>query len=446
MTKLPKLTRQALLLSGAPLALCAVLACGSGGEGAGTPIDTTSDMATTEVPGATTAPPPSPSPAATTPPGAPSPTAPSVSEPEPVTSTTEDPAVSVPPPIPTAPATGTPESGGQGGVGGQEAVPVVNGGGGSGGSVVEGVAGMPTNLGGQVGIGMAGQGGMPDLGPPMHRELILYNDGSPGELIYVNNENPDMGWRITSGGGRDMQLIGNGRVMLGKGGGWDEFQLSDGAKVGGVSNLSGTQATHRLADGTTMVASVSGGAILLRMVNDSGQVQRQVEYPGFSYVRLVRPTINDTFLVTADTEVFEGDAEGNVLWQVTTGNHVWKAMRLANGNTAIATGYDHTLEIYDAQGDLLETLGTTAEVDALYPEFFADFHVRPNGNYFIVNSQADRTENRSIQLLELDPTGALVWQQKQPDNVRSLEAAIVLDGLDLTKLYIELEGVLTAVP
>jgi hypothetical protein len=313
-------------------------------------------------------------------------------------------------------------------------------GGGSGGSLAgEGGAGGASSggLGGQAG---GGSGGVPN-----HREFILYND-VPGELLYVNNDEPSASWRVASGAGRDLQLVGQGRVMLGKSNGWEEYRLSDGMSVASVTNLSGTQAAHRLADGTTLVASVSGDAILLRMASSTGSVTRQVSYPGYTYVRCVRPTKTGNFMVTADTKVFEGTPDGDVVWEITvpgSGHHVWKAMRLADGTTAVATGYDQALRIYGADRALQKTI--TAP-ESVYPEFFADFHVMPNGNILVVNSQADRTEDRSIQLLEFAPTGELVWQQKQPDMVRSLEAAIVLDGLDTSRLHVEPEGQLVAVP
>jgi hypothetical protein len=37
--------------------------------------------------------------------------------------------------------------------------------------------------------------------------------------------------------------------------------------------------------------------------------------------------------------------------------------------------------------------------------------------------------------------GTLIWKQKQPTGVRSLETAIILDGLDTSKLYIERQGI-----
>jgi hypothetical protein len=324
----------------------------------------------------------------------------------------------------------------------------MNGGGGASGGASGGVAGSAS--GGQAGGnsgGSAGQAGAAGAaGAPMHREIVMYNDANGGQLLYVNSQTPSMNWKVNSGTGRDLQLIGGGKVMLGKSGGWDEYQLSNGTRTGGVSSLSGTQSTHRLADGTTLVASISGSSILLRMANASGAVQRSITYPGYSYVRCVRPTKTGTFLVTADTKVFEGDSSGNVVWEVTvpgTGRHVWKALRLANGDTAVATGYDKSLRIYSPQKTLLRTI--TAP-DSVYPHFFADFRALSSGNFFVVNSQADRTEDRSVQLLEFSSAGALVWQQKQPSGVGSLEAAIVLDGVDTSKLQVETEGLLVPAP
>lgn len=311
---------------------------------------------------------------------------------------------------------------------------------GSGGAQAGGNAGAGGDRGDSGGSGGSG-------GPPMHKELILYDDD--GKLWYVNNEEPAMGWSVQSGTGRDLQLIGDGRVMLGKSNGWVEYRLSDGAMVGGRTSFSGVQSVHRLADGRTLLATVTAGNIVLQLVTPAGAVDETITYMGYDYVRLVRPTAAGTFLVTNDDLVFEGNSAGQVLdtWQLPgNGRHVWKAMRTANGNTVIATGYNATLEVYAPDKSRLLTMGQGAALDALDPHFFADFHVMPNGHYFVVNSQADSSNASSVQLLQFDAAGELVWQQKQPSGVRSLEAAIVLDGLDTSKLHIEPEGVLVPAP
>lgn len=325
---------------------------------------------------------------------------------------------------------GTSATGGDGGA-------AAGTGGGGGGGLNQGGA-SPGGTGGQAGAG----------GPVAHNDLILYDDD--GKLWRVNKSDPSKNWSVNSGTGRDLQLVGDGKVMLGKSNGWDEYQLSNGAAMGGQHGFSGTQSAHRLADGTTMLASVSGNSIVLKMVTATGQVQRMITYSGYGYVRLVRPTAAGTFLVTADTKVFEGDDKGMVLGTYVvpgSGQHVWKAMRLANGNTAVATGYSATIMLFGPDRMSLKTLGGKgAAFSAIDPHFFADFHVMSNGNYFVVNSQADSSNANSVQLLEFDGDGKLVWQQKQPAGVRSLEAAIVLDGVDTSKLQIEPQGMLVPAP
>jgi hypothetical protein len=239
--------------------------------------------------------------------------------------------------------------------------------------------------------------------------------------------------------------------MLGKFDGWDEYRLSDGVNVGGQHGFPGNQDAYRLTNGNTLLAFVVGASIVLKSVNAAGQVQSQITYPGFSYVRLVRPTSAGTYMVTADTVVFEGNSQGTVLWHVNPAgaSHAWKAMRLADGNTVISTGYGASLVIYDPSGKLVQTIGGPQQPAAaqIAPWFYTDFHLMPNGTYFVINSQADRTMNSSVQLLEYDTaSGLLVWQQKQPPGVRTFEEGIVLDGLDTSKLNVEPQGQLVPYP
>lgn len=350
--------------------------------------------------------------------------------------------------LPATPTAGSPAATGGSSAGGDGAAPPLAGAssGGAGGVPASAGQGGQQASGGATSVGGGGSANPP--GPSTHDELILYDDD--GKLWYVNNKDASRNWSVSSGTGRDLQLVGGGRVMLGKSNGWDEYQLSDGKSSSGQHGFGGTQSAHRLADGTTMLASVVSNSIVLKMVGADGQVVRSITYPGYGYVRLVRPTAKGTFLVTADTQVFEGDAQGKVLatWLIPgKGQHVWKALRLESGNTVIATGYNATLMVYGPDQTLLKTIGgKVPELSALDPHFFADFHVRPNGNYFVVNSQADSNNASSVQLLEFDPDGKLVWQQKQPATVRSLEEAIILDGLDTSKLQIETTGPLMSAP
>jgi hypothetical protein len=164
-------------------------------------------------------------------------------------------------------AGGAPVSGGSGAPAVAGGASDQSGGGGvspSGGSSTGGVPAMAGTGGAGAMAGSlagAGAGGAASSsGAPTHNELILYDDNG-GNLLYVNNTKPSANWTTNSGSGRDLQLIGGGLVMLGKSDGWDEYRLSDGMKSGGVHGLKGTQAVHRLADGTTVLATAQAAGI-----------------------------------------------------------------------------------------------------------------------------------------------------------------------------------------
>lgn len=79
---------------------------------------------------------------------------------------------------------------------------------------------------------------------------------------------------------------------------------------------------------------------------------------------------------------------------------------------------------------------------AVNPTFFADFQLLSNGNYLVVNSLGTGPDNftKGIPLLEYTPSSALAWYWGDPayaTQLSSIQAAIVLDGLDPTKLHVE---------
>jgi len=71
--------------------------------------------------------------------------------------------------------------------------------------------------------------------------------------------------------------------------------------------------------------------------------------PRFSYVRMPRPTRNKTFLVPCDMTLFEGDANGSVLWTARwprMGAHLG-ALLMANGDVLLGTFFGSSLDVVD---------------------------------------------------------------------------------------------------
>lgn len=362
-----------------------------------------------------------------------------------------------------APATATPQGGSAGasaaGTGGSAAIAgTASGGGGAGGSDTGAGGGAGGSTAGAA--GSAGSGGGPDTGgaggvsgggggsggtpptDPNQRKLLLRDEGNSA-VHYVDLGDTSKSWHQTVPVGRDLQLIGGRKFLIGIENGYQERNLSDGSVAKEVKTFPGTLDAHRLKNGNTLLVGVNfngGKGIVLVEVDAAGGVARQIQYAG-NYVRMVREAGAGHFLMAADTKVLEGDAQGNIVWEVTAQGHaephVWEALRLASGDTVVAAGYAASLQIFGADKQLKQTI-TGGE--GVKPNFFADVQVMPGGSFVVANWQGHGTGlgGNGLQVVEYDAAGKLIWSWKQDASyVSSLQGLMVLDGSDLEKLHVE---------
>lgn len=278
------------------------------------------------------------------------------------------------------------------------------------------------------------------------RKLLLRDEGK-NQLSYLDMSDPSKNWNEPVPSGRDIQLVGKGRVLIGTGSGYEERDIETGKKLYELTSYKGTISARRLRNGNTLLVGLNWKekeGIVLVDVDEQGVAKRLIVYPGFTYVRLVRETVQSTLLVSADNIVFEGDMDGNILWQAKlVGNdhpHAWQPLRLANGQTLVSGGYTGNIQFFDTDGSLIRTIGGPEKVN---PKFYAGLQILPNGNLVVVNWQGHGPDmgEKGYQLLEYSPEGKLVWSWKQDANVfSSLHAVIILDGLDLNLLHVEDEN------
>jgi hypothetical protein len=327
--------------------------------------------------------------------------------------------------------------------------------GGSGSAAGADTGGSTTGGSDRGGAGSAGSNGTAGAAglDPNKRKLLLRDEGN-STVHYVDLADNGKNWHQTVPVGRDLQLIGSRRFLIGTDNGFQERSLSDGAVVKDVNAYPGTLAAHRLHNGNTLLSGVDfhgGKGIVLVEITSQGSVGRQIEYPG-TYARMVREAGADHFLIAADTHVFEGDAQGKVVWDVTVQGgpaapHAWEALRLASGDTLVSTGYAASLEIFGADKQLKQTI---TGGDGVKPNYFADVQVMAGGSYVVANWQGHGVDlgATGLQLVEYDTSGKMIWSWKQDASfVSSLQQLVVLDGLDLDKLAVEnpQSGVLEAV-
>ncbi|HKH60932.1 MAG TPA: hypothetical protein VKA49_08880 [Flavitalea sp.] len=280
--------------------------------------------------------------------------------------------------------------------------------------------------------------------PETGLKKFLLRDEGLSQLSYVDRAHPISNWHVAIPAGRDIQLVGSDRVMIGTGMGYEEREIATGRKVHELTSFDGTIAARRLRNGNTLLVGLNWQGrqgIVLVEVDNSAATKRLIVYPGFAYVRLVRETVAGTFLVTADDTIFEGSAEGSILWRAKIVGHdkphVWQALRLSNGQIISSSGFAANFQFFGKDGKLVDTISGPASVR---PHFYAGFQILSNDNLVVTNWQGHGPKfgGSGVQLLEYNRAGKLVWSWKQDSTkFSSLQGVIVLDGLDPKFLHVE---------
>jgi len=297
---------------------------------------------------------------------------------------------------------------------------------------------------------------------PIKHEFVAIDEGL-NTLLYVNENNPAKNWIVKIGRAhpRDMQLVGGGRILISHDVGYTEYDLTDGKVLDAVTSMKNVSSARRLPNGNTLVAYAvekQAMGVFVVELDPSHAVVHQTVYPG-DYVRLMRETTKGTFLFGMNDCIKEGDGQGKFIWQAAIPNfrHAWKALRLPNGNTLASSGYG-SLNQTDSgpnanafmveiapDGSIVRKFGDQAHVPAeIHPFFFADFQLLSNGDVVVANWQGHGPKHGTsgVQLLEFDPSGAIVWRWSDQPHISSIQGVLVMDGLDPAVLHDERNGVM----
>lgn len=289
-----------------------------------------------------------------------------------------------------------------------------------------------------------------DSSPIKHRFLV-HDEGNAG-LAYIDEYDPSKNWKYSNGGKTywGLQLVGNNRVLLGTS---NEVDILTGKEVKPRLNTGGNPSAIRLENGNTIRCFESGSRVI-EEVDSAGKQLRKKVFTGMSVLRMATYTPQQTFLFASNHSVDEVDWDGNIIWHfgdpdsARTGNnqHICRALRMPDGNTIISTGYGARLIVVSKEKQILKVIGGKNQPgdDSIKSNYYAGFHVLPNGHYVVTNWQAHGPGHggEGVQILEYDTSGVLVWSYKNPNMYSSVQDIIILDSLDITKFHDERTGVI----
>ncbi len=284
----------------------------------------------------------------------------------------------------------------------------------------------------------------------IRHEFIAIDEGL-GTILHVDENDKRRNWLVPLGFGqaRDMQLVGDRRVLIGHHNGYSEFDIETGRRLKDVTAFDGVTSVRRLPNGCTRIAGVNllgeKGVVIAEL--NPGDVVAQKRVLEGDYVRLIRETGAGTFLMMVNTKIRETDLTGTMIRELPVDGffHAWKAVRRPDGRIISSAGYGAFMVEMDPTGAVIRKWGAKGQVpDAVHPFFYAMFQLLPNDHIVAVNWQDHGpTHGESgVQLVEFDPSGNIVWQWSQAPLISSLQGLVVVDGLDTRKLHDERNGVM----
>jgi outer membrane protein assembly factor BamB len=273
------------------------------------------------------------------------------------------------------------------------------------------------------------------LSPASHAQHRLALQGN-GKLAIVDRYGK-IEWQMPWGGIHDLHVLPSGNLMVQQGSNkvaeidvkMKEVVWSyDSAKANGNKGKRiEVHAFQPLADGAVMIAE--SGAQRIIEVDRSGKLLREVKLKvdrpnAHTDTRLARKLENGNYLVCheGDGVVREYDATGKIVWEYDVplfdkqpkgghgpdswGDKCFAALRLANGNTLIATGNGHSVLEVTPEKEVIWKV-EQKELPNITLAWVTTLDVLKNGNYLIGNCHAGKGQPLVI---ELEPkTKKVVW-------------------------------------
>lgn len=251
-------------------------------------------------------------------------------------------------------------------------------------------------------------------------------------------------------GHHDVHLLKNGNILFHDS--WTKTQeitldkkivwSYDSATMNGNAGKKvDVHAFARLENGETVLVESGVGRII--HVDPDGKLTKVVPLGegGRKNTRLMRLLDNGHYLACAEQPgvVTEYNDKGEIVWEYEIGTRVYGAIRLANGNTLIASGGGNSVIEVTPEKDIVWDITKTVPDSDIELGWMTTVQQLDNGNYVIGNCHA---EDDDPQIFEITRDGKkIVWQFDEWDLVgNGLACWQVLDAKQSAMVREQLAG------
>ena len=260
-------------------------------------------------------------------------------------------------------------------------------------------------------------------------------DYSQGKVFIVNAAGKAE-WEYPAKNCNDLWVLANGNLLFNTGHGVREVTRAKEI-VFDYQSKSEIYACQRLANGNTFIGECNGGRLL--EVDPKGAIVKELRLlpegkdGGHTYMRNARQLANGNYLVChyGGQVVTEYDAQGKPVRSIPAPGGPHSVMRLANGNTLIASGDmksaigPRVFEVDPAGNTVWEV--KNGDLPGIQLAFMTGLQRLPNGNTVISNWLGHGKFGTAPHLIEITRDKQVKWTFADHETMKTISSVLLLD-------------------
>ena len=264
---------------------------------------------------------------------------------------------------------------------------------------------------------------------------FVCTDYTQGKVFIVGADGR-VEWSYEAPHANDIWVLPGGNLLFNTGHGVKEVTL-DKKVVFSYESTSEIYACQRLTGGNTFVGECNAGRLL--EVDSSGKIVKQIRLlpegqdGGSAYMRNARRLASGNYLVCHYGPGFVGeyDPQGKLVREIPAPGGPHSAIRLANGNTLIASadGGGATPRVFEVSPDgrvVWQVAGD--ELPGISLKFMAGFERLPNGNTVMCNWLGHNQFGKAPHVIEVTRDKKVVWTFNDHATMQTVSSIELLDS------------------
>ena len=253
--------------------------------------------------------------------------------------------------------------------------------------------------------------------------------------VFIIDASGNVEWSYDAPHANDLWALPNGNLLFNTGNGVAEV-TRDRRVVFSYRSASEVYACQRLENGDTFVGECNAGRLL--EVDRAGRIVKEIRLladgkdGGHAYMRNARVLANGHYLVChyGGGAVREYDAQGKPVWEAAAPGGPHSAVRLANGNTLIASADSGgvapaVFEVTPAGKIAWSVSGK--ELPGIDLKFMAGLERLPNGNTVMCNWLGHGSFGKAPHVIEVTRDKKVVWVFGDHPSIRTVSSIYLLD-------------------